>query len=76
MTKGLIAACVLSVVTVLIAGCGASSKQFTKDCHTENNGLPMSQIDMLYLGCTEHKDQSALQTLKENCPKAVKKHID
>ena len=67
---------ILFLVTLSFIGCaGAAKKNFVDDCYSESKGLPMSQMDMLYTGYTKHDDTTAYGTLRENCPKAVKKYL-
>ncbi len=61
-----------------IFGCTTAKEKkanFVNACYEENKALPMSQIDMLFRGYTEHEDFSALNTLKSNCPKAVGEYL-
>ncbi len=70
---------ILTLSLGITIGCSSTEvltkKGFINECHSEKNGLPMSQIGMLYDGYKEHEDYTAYKSLKENCPKAVKKHL-
>jgi hypothetical protein len=62
----------------IISGCITAKEKkanFVNACYEENKALPMSQIDMLYRGYKEHEDFSALNTLKSNCPRAVREYL-
>ncbi len=51
---------------------------FTQLCFDENpsrNGIPLSQIELLYEGVKKAGDTSAKQTLLENCPNAAADHL-
>ncbi len=71
----------LSVVTVFSFNCSsARTKQlnFVEACYNESpgrEGLPMSQIEMLYEGVQKADDSTARQALRENCPKAYKEYL-
>jgi hypothetical protein len=81
MKKIMLTALVISVMSLLYLNCSSAKTRqlnFVEACYNENSGrdgLPMSQIELLYEGIKKADDTTARQTLKENCPKAYKEYL-
>ncbi len=82
MRRTYLVAIVLILVLAFAFGCSQSQPQevdFVKMCYNEKpdrSGLPLSQIEMLYVGVKKADDSSARQTLMENCPNAATNFLD
>lgn len=81
MRKIMLPALVLSVVSLFLLNCSsAKTKQlnFVEACYKEKpdrEGLPMSQIELLYEGVKKADDTTARQTLHDNCPGAYEEYL-
>jgi hypothetical protein len=75
LSKNILSVILFLMIAGLIGCAGATKRDFVDACYNENRGLPMSQMEMLYTGYKDHDDTGAYGTLRENCPKAVKKYM-
>ncbi len=81
MKKTIIFILIITVCAFFLINCTSAKKKqlnFVEACYDEKpdrEGLPMSQIELLYEGVQKADDTIARQTLRENCPKAYQEYL-